>query len=596
MDLLRNVRDTLSKIVGFVDVGYLRKWIVISVLIGIVAGAASILFYSAIKWFSDVLLGIAGYVPPMAGGEGATVAVAATRPWLIPVVTTLGGLVSGLIVFGLAPEAEGHGTDSAIDAFHNKAGVIRRRVPLVKLVASAITIGSGGSAGREGPVAQIGAGFGSMLADIFRLSVRDRRIALAAGIGAGIGSIFKAPLGGAILSAEILYHRDFEFEALLPSFIASLVGYSIFASWHGWVPLFTIMQTPIFERPQELLGYIILGIGCGVVGTLYGRSFYFLRDRFRELKVPNYVKPAIGGLVVGGIGVFLPQVLGTGYGWLQFAINGDFISLSVPIMVGVMFGKILATGLTVGSGGSGGVFAPGLVTGGMLGGAIWGALHNFTSIVPSNPASFVIVGMMALFGGIAKAPLAVMIMVSEMTNSYALLAPCMVSVVIAYFLTGRSHIYEKQVDTRADSPAHRAEFSVPLLKRVKVSDSMKTRVISTVPDASITQVVDLMRNRKIDAVPVLNQGRLSGILATLDIAQIPRDRWEKTLVQDVMKKKLVVTYPSESLYRALAKMTKNNISHLPVVQPNDPENLIGILTLNDVALAYSYDGQQDVTE
>jgi CIC family chloride channel protein len=591
--LLKRIRDTIVRVFGIVDVSYLRKWLVISILIGIVAGLGAILLYSAIKWVTVALLGLAGYAPPLAGGEGLTTVTSAARPWLIPLITTLGGLISGLLVFGLAPEAEGHGTDSAIDAFHNKQGFIRRRVPVVKLVASAITIGSGGSAGREGPVAQIGAGFGSFISDVFRLNVQDRRIAVASGIGAGIGSIFKAPLGGAMLSVEVLYRRDFEFDALLPSFMASLVGYSVFATWHGWTPIFTIPTAPIFNRPQELLGYMILGVACGLFGTLYGRSFYWIRDRFRALKVPNYVKPAIGGLGVGIIGMFLPQILGAGYGWAQLAINGDFVALSLPIMAGVVFGKILATGLTVGSGGSGGVFAPGLVIGSMLGGSLWSVLHRFTAIIPANPASFVIVGMMALFGGIAKAPLAVMIMVSEMSGSYALLAPCMVAVVIAYFLTGSSHIYEKQVETRADSPAHRAELSTPLLKRVKVIERMKVRVISTSPSSSLTEVVNLMRARKIDAVPVIDDKKLVGIVATLDLAQIPENRWDKMRVRDIMIKKLVVSYPSETLYDALAKMTKSNISHLPVVDVHNRHKLIGIITINDIALAYTTE-RQDV--
>jgi CIC family chloride channel protein len=592
--LIQRIRDIFARVFGIVDVSYLRKWLVISVLIGIVAGLGAIALYSAIKWITAVLLGLAGYVPPLAGGEGITTVTTAARPWVIPLVTTLGGLLSGLIVFGLAPEAEGHGTDSAIDAFHNKQGFIRRRVPLVKLVASAITIGSGGSAGREGPVAQIGAGFGSFISDVFRLNVDDRRIAVAAGIGAGIGSIFKAPLGGAMLSVEVLYRRDFEFDALLPSFMASLVGYSVFATWHGWAPIFTIVTQPIFNRPQELVGYMILGVACGLVGTLYGRFFYLMRDTFKGFKIPNYAKPAIAGFGVGLIGVFLPQILGAGYGWAQLAINGDFLALSVPIMIGVMFGKILATSLTVGSGGSGGVFAPGLVIGAMLGGSLWVGLHRLTAIMPDNPASFVLVGMMALFGGIAKAPLAVMIMVSEMSGSYALLAPCMVAVVIAYFLTGSSHIYEKQVETRADSPAHRAELSTPLLKRFKVLERMKTRVISTSPDASLAEVVELMRARRLDAVPVLERKKLVGIIATLDLAQIPENRWNKMKVRDIMIKKLFVCYTSETLYDALAKMTKSNISHLPVVDEHNRKKMIGMITINDIARAYTVE-KRDVT-
>jgi chloride channel protein, CIC family len=528
----------------------------------------------------------AGYIPPLPGGEGATVFTPIARRWMIPVICTLGGLISGLLVFKLAPEAEGHGTDAAIDSFHNKEGFVRRRVPVVKLVASAITIGSGGSAGREGPIALIAAGFGSTIADIFKLDSHDRRIALAVGIGAGIGSIFKAPLGGALISAEILYRRDFEFETLLPSFIASIVGYSVYASWSGWAPIFSINTGFTFSHPGQLLGFAILGVVCGLFGMLYGRTFYFMRDHFRDLKLPNYVKPAIGGLIVGVIGVFLPQILGMGYGWVQLAINGNTAVLPLGIMIAVLFGKIVATSLSVGSGGSGGVFAPGLVIGGMVGGATWSLLHNFTSLVPSEPAIFVVLGMMTLFGGIAKAPLAIMIMVSEMTGNYSLLIPSMVSVVIAYFLTGNSYIYEKQVNTRADSPAHRAEYFVPLLEKIQIGEAMVANPITVSPETYLSDLADLMKSKGVYAVPVLDSGKLTGMVTTRDMARFPDDKWSKTLVREVMSKRLIVGYPEETLSEALNRMTKSNVSHLPIVDRNSTDKLIGLLAVENIALTY----------
>jgi CIC family chloride channel protein len=538
----------------------------------------------------------AGYIPPVPGGEGATVFTTIAHRWMIPVICTLGGLISGLLVFKLAPEAEGHGTDAAIDSFHNKEGFVRRRVPLVKLVASAITIGSGGSAGREGPIALIAAGFGSTIADIFKLDSHDRRIALAVGIGAGIGSIFKAPLGGALISAEILYRRDFEFETLLPSFIASIVGYSVYASWSGWTPIFSINTGFTFSHPWQLLGFAILGVVCGLFGMLYGRTFYLMRDRFRDLKLPNYVKPAIGGLIVGVIGIFLPQILGMGYGWIQFAINGNTAVLPLGIMIAVLFGKIVATSLSVGSGGSGGVFAPGLVVGSMVGGVAWSLLHNFTNLVPAEPAIFVVLGMMTLFGGIAKAPLAIMIMVSEMTGNYSLLIPSMVSVVIAYFLTGNSYIYEKQVNARADSPAHRAEYFVPLLEKIQITDAMVTNPITVSMETYLSDLADSMKSKGIDAAPVLDSGRLTGMVTTRDMARVSEDKWSKTVVREVMSKRLLVGYPEESLSEAFNRMTKNNISHLPIVDRNYPDKLIGLLAIHDIALTYDLQKKSIFTE
>jgi CIC family chloride channel protein len=468
--------------------GYFRKWVVLGVLIGVVAGVGAIAFFSAIEWSTKLFLGgIAGLTPPLPLGEGQTVASTASRRWLIPVVTTVGGLLAGLIVFSLAPEAEGHGTDAAIDAFHERGGRIRARIPPIKLIASAITIGSGGSAGREGPTAQIAAGFGSWLGDFFHLSPQDRRIAVAAGIGAGIGAIFKAPLGGAILAAEILYIRDFEVEAIVPGFIASVIGYTIFGAWAGWTPVFGSGLGFQFESPSSLLWYAILGLLAGVGGIAYAKTFYGVRDFFRKIRIPPHFKPAIGGLAVGIIALAFPQVLSMGYGWLQLAINGNTAQLAVGTMLALVALKIVSTSLSIGSGGSGGVFAPGLFIGGMLGGGMWSLLHGHVAWMPANSEPFVIVGMMALFGGVAKAPIAVILMVAQMTNELSMVVPAMMATTIAYLVSGNVSIYESQVKTRADSPAHRAEYGIPLIQTITVADAMRTNVITAAPDETIDQ-------------------------------------------------------------------------------------------------------------
>jgi len=577
-------KDRLRSYIDVAHYGYVRKWLALSIIIGAAAGVGSIVFYWAIQQATRLMLGLgAGYTPPLPAGEGPTIFSPAALPWMIPIITAVGGLISGLLVFKFAPEAEGHGTDAAIDAFHNKGGLIRRRVPIVKVFASAITIGSGGSAGREGPTAQIAAGVGSALADLFKLSTRDRRIAVAAGIGAGIGAIFSAPLGGAVLSMEILYRRDFETEALLPSFIASVVGYCIFGSWHGWMPVFGLVSAPTFNRVEELLGYIVLGIVCGLVGNMYGRGFYFIRDLFRKMRIPNWVKPAIGGLIVGGIGVFLPQILGVGYGWVQFAIDGDFTLLPLGILVAVIFGKILATSLSIGSGGSGGVFAPGLVIGGMTGATLWMLLHNVTTFIPGSPESFVVVGMMALFGGIAKAPVAVILMVTEMTNAYTLLVPSMLACGIAYFVSMNSYIYENQVADRSESPAHRSEHSIPLLQILKVQQAMLTNITTIYARTPIAQVSVTMKANKIDAIPVIdNYGGLVGIVSASDIARTNPDKYATITVDKIMKTKLIVVHPDDSLNKALQTMTQHDIRHLPVVKRDKPRQMIGMVTMNDI--------------
>ena len=282
--------------------GYLRKWLVLGVVIGIVAGLGAIAFTAALRWATEFFLNLAGgYTPPAPAGEGATVGSGShlVRPWALPLIVGLGGLISGILVFSLAPEAEGHGTDAAIAAVHHNPRGIRARVSFVKIVASAITIGSGGSAGREGPTAQISAGFGSMLARWLDLTPSDARIAVTVGIGSGIGAIFRAPLGGAVLGAEVLYREDVEADALIPSLVASIVGFAVFGAVDGFNPIFATPGGYHFDHPAELIYYAVIGVAAGLLGRLYATSFYGVAHLTRRLPGSRMLKPAVGGVLVG---------------------------------------------------------------------------------------------------------------------------------------------------------------------------------------------------------------------------------------------------------------------------------------------------------
>lgn len=508
--------------------------------------------------------------------------------WLIPVVTTLGGLLTGLLVFTLAPEAEGHGTDAAIQSFHEKGGRIRTRIPLVKMVASAITIGSGGSAGREGPTAQISAGFGSLLGDLLHLDDHDRRIAVAAGIGSGIGAIFKAPFGGALLSAEILYKRDFESDALFPSFVASAIGFTIYGVWAGWTPVFGPGAHFQFTHPASLIGYLILGVCAGLVGLLYPKTLYGVRDLFHKIPVPNHIKPAIGGLLVGLIGMVLPQTLGMGYGYVQFGINNDYVHLAAWLMFALVFVKIIATSLTIGSGGSGGVFGPGMVIGGLLGGALWAGLDAVAPglVAGTNAGAFVVVGMGAFFGGIAKAPLAVILMVAEMTGEYSLIAPAMLATMVAYLVTGDTSIYENQVPTRLDSPAHKNDYALPLLQSMTVRDAMVEGVDGAVgtatPETPLDDLMRLIRERHVASIPIVEQGRLVGLVTAADAARIPPQDVAEARARQVMSRAVISATPDESLYTAWLRMSRSALRQLAVVDATDRTRLVGMVTADTI--------------
>jgi chloride channel protein, CIC family len=573
---------------------YLLKWLLMGTLIGVIAGIGAIVFYEAIHFASQIFMtDLVGYTPPDPAGEGKAIVMpfwSSARPWMLPLVTTLGGLISGIIVFTLAPEAEGHGTDNAIAAFH-EGKAIRARIPLVKLVASAITIGTGGSAGREGPAAQISAGFGSLMATALHLDTQDRRIALATGMGAGIGAIFGAPLGGAILAAEILYKDDLEVEAIIPALIASIVGYSIFGAWSGWHPIFSTPVGLTFSSPLQLVYYVILGLFCGILGRLYSNGFYGIADVFHKVRLPKWLKPALGGLMVGLICLVIPQALGMGYGWIQVVMGQGLLAIPIWIIILLPFAKILTTGLTVGSGGSGGIFGPGMVIGGMVGALLWRISYHVLPGVPALPAPFVIIGMMALFGGVARAPLAVMLMVAEMTGNLSLLAPAMIAVSISYMIVGSSNtIYKSQLATRADSPAHRLEFAFPLLSMLTVKQAMTPALNYLTPQQSVAEAEAQLKQGDLYGLPVIDQQRhLLGILSLHTINTLGSDKQADKTVADIMMRDPLTIEDSETVDDALERLSSHRIHWMPVVETEPlaaKSTLVGIVSTKNILKLY----------
>jgi len=576
------MRHSIKHLFGTPQLKQLHRWTLYGIIIGVVAGLGAVAFYTALSIITHLSLGgIAGYYPTSAGGESSLFFEAASSPnrLLLLFIPAVGGLVAGIIIYTFAPEAEGHGTDAVIESYNQNRGIIRHRVPIVKTIASAITIGTGGSAGREGPIAQIGAGFGSAFADYLSLSDRDRRIMVICGTAAGIGSIFRAPFGGVLFALEVLYQRDMETEGIVPAFVSSTIAYSVFTYFFGWGSLF---NTPdfMFSHPLELLFYSFLGGVCAYVGIVYIKTFYGMRDYvFKPLRVKNHYKPAIGGLLLGIMAYFYPDVLSTGYGLIQSAINGELLISAMLLLVAL---KILATSFTISSGGSGGVFAPSLVIGAMVGGAFGIAADILFPTLISQPTSYVLVGMTAMLAGVAKVPIAGIVMVSELTGSYHLLAPLMVASTTAYILTGTKTIYEKQAPSRADSPAHRRELTVNILETSSVGKAMNKNVITTTPDKSVHLMLDLIRTHGHTGYPVMKNQELVGIVTFEDAEKIPFDEREERTVGEIMTEKLITVTPGETLEIAHHKFIEHHIGRLPVVSKDNPAMLLGILTRSDI--------------
>ncbi len=571
---------------------YTVKWIFLFILIGIVAGVGSVIFQFlcdlGMHYLMDML---AGYRPAGPLGERSLFSPTDTpfRRWMLIVLPAIGGFISGLLVYTFAPEAEGHGTDAAIEAYHRKKGLIRPRVPIIKAIASAITLTSGGSGGREGPIAQIGAGFGSFLATKLNLSYRERRIMLAAGIGAGVGSIFRAPLAGALFAAEVLYKEpDFEAEVLIPAGISSVIAYCLFCSVYEWGPLF-VSKSYIFKNPLELGPFVILSLVLVGVSYIYVKIFYAVHDFFKRLNISAHLKPALGGLLTGIIGYFIPQSLSFGYGFLQKALLGK---VGLSLLITVAFAKILTTSFSIGSGGSGGVFGPSIVIGGAIGGALGIIFNKFFPHLIIHPESMVVLGMAGFFAAVSNAPISTIIFVSEMTGSYQLLIPSFLVCLLCYRFSKNWTIYKEQVDNKVSSPAHEGEFFSNILSLYKVKDIYHLiKPVKTVPeDMSFCEFKKFFAETNQTYYPVVNKkGEFVGIFSTSDFKSIlfASEVEKLILVKDIAVKDIISTNLEEDLDTVVRKFTIKNLDSLPVVDVLNPKKLIGMLRRKEVISFYN---------
>jgi len=584
------------------DVTPTKRVATIAVVVGIIAGFGALFFYEGLKWAVAFFFGyLLQYVYPREGQSLDTISQWTDPHSLVLLLPILifGSLLSGILITRFAPEAEGDGTDAAFKAFHT-TGKIRNRIPLLKAVTAILTISTGGSAGREGPAAQIAGGFGSMVADVMGLSPKERRIALTTGIGAGIGTIFKAPLGGAVLAAEVLYTRDFESEAIIPAFLASVIGYAIFGFFEGYSPVFSL--NPITWTIFQIPFFLILGFFCAAFGLLFIFVYYWSSERFTDIftrhNLPPYLKPVSGAILLGILVLVLALIspeaemlglagMGTGYGFDQLML---YSLLPLGVILFLPFIKIITTSLTLGSGGSGGVFAPGLTIGAAVGAALGIVLHVLVpALVPVDTIPvFVVVGMISLFGAIAKSPIAVLIMVVEMVGSITILIPAMASVAVSYLLIGDAGIFKDQVPTKAQSSAHRGEYDQGTLEGISVRDAMTPadNILTLSPSDDPVKVVDLMTRTGHTGFPVIENGRLVGIVTNRDVSALRVIEKTCPSIQAAMTSPPFVTHPDETLETALEIMIGHDFDHLPVVRKETPNTLVGFLTRTDILRTY----------
>ncbi|MBX6422979.1 chloride channel protein [Thermosulfurimonas sp. F29] len=564
-----------------------------AILLGVVGAVVARFFSLMVDFSQELFLGkIALYHPPGLPNEGG-IPREIIGPYgrtLVPLVTTLGGFFSGLVVYLLAPEARGHGTEAAIKAFHFLEGHIRARVPWIKMVASAITLGSGGSAGREGPASQIGAGVGSFYGRLTRRPPHERRLLLLMGMSAALSAIFRSPMGTAFFAVEVLYSQiEFETQALIYCIFSAGVAYLLTGFMVGWEPLFRLPGDISVTSLDQYLSFLVLGLMAGIIGTLTPVVFHYTTEAFDRLPFPLYLRAALGGLLVGVMGLALPQVLGIGYGWLQKAIDGE---LPGNLMLIICLAKILAFSITIGSGGSGGDFAPTLVVGGMLGGFVAHLFHQ-------SPAPYVVIGMASVFGAAARAPMANIFIVLEITGAFGLMPAAALSVMLAYIvqITLSSplrvkSLYHSQVPSRVHSPAHRGEFFTDILADIKVKDIFRPeKVYAVVPeDMTLRQFVTLFGRTEQQYFPVVDsEGFLSGIFSINDVRPylLNEHLWDIVIIRDIARRDVITTHPEEDINTVLRKFTVRNIDQLPVVKTDDPRIFLGMISRREVINFYN---------
>jgi CIC family chloride channel protein len=590
------------------DLRYVGRTLLHAALVGFFTGIAGTLFFVALEYAQRWLLeDLTGYAPLRAFGETVVEASQSTkfRPWLLGIVPGLGALLGGALTY-FAPETRGGGGDAMLHAFHQEKGIVRRRVVSIKALASILTLGSGGSGGREGPTMQIGGAIGSQVGRYLKVTARERRVLLIAGVAGGMAAVFRTPLGAALLAVEILYRDDFESDALIPALLASVTSYSVFISFLGESTLFAHAPRYPFV-PEHLPLYVVLAILLAIFASGFLSLLTMVQRVSAKIPLPPWARPAAGGLALGllvtpVIVIVGPRIgqpgqglglLGGGYGAAQVAITGaswfpeGWMGVELLMMVAVL--KIVCTSLTVGTGGSAGDFGPSLVMGGLFGGAFGRAAQLIFHDPRIDPGAFALVGMGTFYGGIAHVPVSSLVMVCELAGSYDLLVPLMLAEGVAFVALRKRSLYHAQLPTKRESPAHRQDLVYHTLETLRAGDvSIRDRPFASFEPATPAHDViqKIAEASWQDIFPVLGpDGKMVGLINAelLRTFATERDFELVTVAADLMQPALAVQ-TSQNLHAAIEVMLRHQLREIPVT--DDAGKIIGFLDESDITRAY----------
>jgi chloride channel protein, CIC family len=521
-------------------------------------------------------------------GGGSLLENVTALPWYLKIIIpAAGGLIVGPLIYKFAPEAKGHGVPEVMASLIQKGGKIRPRVAIVKAIASSITIGTGGSVGREGPIIQIGASIGSSIGQLLNLSTRRTKTLLGCGAAAGIAAAFNAPIAGILFSLELLL-MDFSADKLIPVALASVISTTISRNLEGNFAAFSVPEYSMISS-YEIIFYLILGLLSGIISFVFIKTLYFSEELFDDkFKIPVYLKPLTGGILLGAVAIFFPQIMGMGYDSINLALQGKILILISLVLI---FVKIFATSVTLGSGGSGGIFAPSLFMGAMLGSMFGNIIHGFFPEITAGPGAYALVAMAGLVAGTTRAPITAIIIVFEMTSDYHIILPLVIVCVISTYISAkfsRESIYTLKLVLRNINLKEDTQSNI--IESLSVKEVMKKDVETVGITQTIEDILDKSVRNTNPILPVINSENIyEGLISLKELLHLfgQKDSLnELIIVSDIMNKSIQPLTIDDNCFQAIERMKEYDIEGVPIVNNLDKNMYLGMVWGSDIHSFY----------
>ena len=568
------------------DLAYLRKWTVIGIIIGVLSGLLVIAAYEAIRIFSSFFLSdIVRYIQPNPEDVAkltSNYTLYVLKPWLIPIILGLVGLIIGILSTKLSTALGTNGIDEISDEFHNKKNQFSLKISSLRTLSNILAVGSGTSGGIEDSLAHTGSTLASIIGRVFKLNDEEIRIAITAGMGSAIGGILRLPFGGAIFSLELLYRRDFIVKSLFPVFLASITSYIISGIILNWPSFLYVPQEFIAKTSlQSLAAYGVIAAIIGIIGIGYVRTVHFFQKHFETIKIPLYFKPALGGLIIGIFAIGFPEILGTGYGWLQLGTVGNYQIFPLWIMFPVILMKIFATSVSNASKNGTGLLGPTLVIGGLMGSALITLFHSFGIFMYIDTTSATLISIFAFLTASTRTPISAIVMGIEIVGSYTLLIPTVISVIISNIISGKDNYIYKNYVSNIKMQLLNAKKHDSKLKNYQVKDVMNPDFYNVNKNTTVNDAIQIMRDLNVKTLVVTNnEDKFEGMVYIEDLRNI-------STIQDMNVASIMVCDPPmlrplDPILDYFDLISKTAISEIPIISPDDSKLVLATLSINDI--------------